>query len=80
MSRRKSLQRRAVRWAKLALISTAAFWLLFMLGRSWSARECCWPGTSDFLAYWSSARLLREGANPYGPLALLELEQAHGWA
>lgn len=35
-------------------------------------------GVRDFVAYWSAARLLLEGANPYSPAALLLLQRSAG--
>jgi hypothetical protein len=36
-------------------------------------------GNHDLVAYWSGARLLRNGSDPYDPTALLVLEQSVGW-
>jgi hypothetical protein len=35
--------------------------------------------TDDFMAYWSAARLLAGGADPYDPAALLAIQQSAGW-
>ena len=36
-------------------------------------------GSHDFIEYWSAARLLWHGGNPYDPAALLAVERAAGW-
>lgn len=38
-----------------------------------------WETISDFAEYWSAARLLLTGKNPYSPEQLLPLEQSAGW-
>ena len=35
--------------------------------------------TDDFIAYWSAARLLAGGGDPYDPSALLSMQQSVGW-
>ena len=60
----------------LALALAVALWLLCTQEHSWSARRWGWAGTGDFLGYWSSARLLRQGQNPYDARALFQIEQA----
>lgn len=36
-------------------------------------------GSLDFVEYWSAARLVMDGGNPYDPTALLAVERAAGW-
>jgi hypothetical protein len=36
-------------------------------------------GSHDFLEYWSAARVLLRGGNPYDPATLLAVEHAVGW-
>ena len=36
-------------------------------------------GGNDFIEYWSAARLLRDGGNPYDPVALLAVQREAGW-
>jgi hypothetical protein len=35
--------------------------------------------TDDFIAYWSTARLLAHGRNPYDPDSLLAVQRSAGW-
>ena len=35
--------------------------------------------TDDFIAYWSAARLLAHGINPYEPNELLRVQESVGW-
>lgn len=37
------------------------------------------PQSNDFLAYWSSSRLLLQGSSPYDQEALLLIERQQGW-
>jgi hypothetical protein len=79
MGRTGLLQRRTPRRAACALSLAVALWLVFAQGHSWSAQRWGSPGTYDFVAYWSSARLLLQRQNPYDAHALLQMEQALGW-
>jgi hypothetical protein len=37
------------------------------------------PPVVDLIEYWSAARLLRQGGNPYSPEQMLAVERAAGW-
>jgi Glycosyltransferase family 87 len=45
----------------------------------WLSREHVPALTDDFIAYWSAARLLARGGDPYDPASLLAVQQSVGW-
>lgn len=51
----------------LALVSVVSLWKL--------AADNDYLGKGDFLAYWSAARLLRDGRDPYDPAAMEHTER-----
>ena len=48
-------------------------------GSSWKYGLLNGPMINDFIEYWTAARLLLSGGNPYSPEQLLQAQQALGW-
>ena len=64
----------------LVIAAICALAYLFLSVPQWSEQQWGTVGTYDFVAYWSAARLVASGGNPYNPVALLAVEkQAAGW-
>ncbi|MFC2029555.1 glycosyltransferase family 87 protein [Chloroflexota bacterium] len=70
---------RAIR--RLVMIVAGAGVLLALCLRGLGDYESGFPplGSTDFVQYWSAARLLVGGGNPYDPATLFSMEQSVGW-
>ena len=79
MSRVGLLHSRLARRLLLLLALVVALALLWLRGPAWYLSGFGAVGGHDFIEYWSGARLLQGGGNPYHPTALLAMEQAAGW-
>ena len=73
------LHRRVERrlWLLLALAGGLA--LLWLRKSALYGPGFGFAGSHDFIEYWSAARLLWHGGNPYDPATLLAVERAAGW-
>ena len=76
-----TLQARRLRRAALAVALIIGAGVLALRLRSLAGGVGRLPalGGQDLVAYWSAARLLQEGRDPYDPVALLAEQQAAGW-
>lgn len=63
---------KAFKWAAVALLLTVAAWQLRATARNLPV--------VDLVEYWSAARLLVHGGNPYSPAEMLVVEKAAGWS
>ena len=59
--------------------------ILVILLIFWASREICDKFAqdsfaNDFMSYWSSARLLLSGSNPYVPAHVMALQKSVGWS
>lgn len=70
---------RTARRIVLAAALIGALVCLCLHARVWRKVEWGTVGTYDFVAYWSAAKLLRQGGDPYDPKALLPWQQQVGW-
>lgn len=64
---------RSTRTVRILLLLTAC-----ALGLAFIARNTGWLGVNDFLEYWSCARILWMGENPYDHERVLALQVEHG--
>jgi hypothetical protein len=79
MTRAGLLPSRRARRLALLLVLLALVGFLLLWGPRFYLPGYGFPGSHDFIQYWSAARLLMHGGNPYDPAALLAVEQAAGW-
>ena len=66
---------------RLAIVVAGVGVLLVLLLRGLGDYASGFPplGSTDFVQYWSAARLLVGGGNPYDPATLFSMEQSVGW-
>ena len=62
---------KAFKWVAVALLLAVAAWQLHLTALNLPV--------VDLVEYWSAARLLVHGGNPYSPAQMLDSEQAAGW-
>ncbi|MEW5979811.1 MAG: glycosyltransferase family 87 protein [Acidobacteriota bacterium] len=72
------LKERRVLLIALKLILTAGFLTLVLQISGKILEATSWP-VDDFVEYWSAARLLLNGGNPYSPEQLMEVQSQAGW-
>ena len=63
---------RALKWVAVALLLGVAAWQLRISARNLPV--------VDLVEYWSAARLLLHGGNPYSPSQMLVIQKAAGWS
>ena len=73
------LRTKPARRALLVLAIASALIVLWLRGSSYFTSGWGSVGSNDYVEYWSAARLLLEGLDPYDPAAMLAMERSAGW-
>ncbi|MFC2029554.1 glycosyltransferase family 87 protein [Chloroflexota bacterium] len=72
------LRTKPARRALLVLAIASALIVLWLRGASYFTSGWGSVGSNDYVEYWSAARLLLEGVDPYDPEAMLAMEESAG--
>ena len=72
------LRTKPARRALLVLAIASALIVLWLRGSSYFTSGWGSVGSNDYVEYWSAARLLLEGLDPYDPAAMLAIEKTAG--